>query len=122
MSKISKPEILKQQRELAAYYEGRIRDLGTPIQHAFQSLPMLFSIVALLASGRVFSADGVLAVLFAATAIGVGMVLVVQSGNGKRALRVEAEYAAEHQLLFGEPPRIELIGFALPASPSRRRQ
>lgn len=113
---------MKQQRELAIFYAGRIRDLGTPLIMAWQTLPLLFSVVALLVSGKVFGQAELPSVLFMAAVTGVGLVFVIRHAHERRALQVKAEYEREHELIFGEPPRIDLIGFALPVKPRRRTQ
>ena len=114
-------ESLKQQRDLAAFYEGRVRDLGTPIVQAWQTIPLLFSILALLTAGKVFRPDQLPSALFLVTIVGAGLVFVVRNTHERRAQQVKQEYEREYQLLFGEPPRIELIGFALPAKRLRSK-
>ena len=108
-------ELYKQQRELAAFYEGRIRDLGVPIVQAWQTIPLLLSTLALLIAGKVLAPAQLPSALFFAVIAGVGSVFAIRGAYERRAQRVKAEYELEHELLFGEAPRIALIGFALPA-------
>jgi len=107
-------ETLKQQRELAAFYEGRVRDLGIPIAQAWQIMPLLFSILALFTAGKGLSSDQFAPALLLAVAVGLGMAAFVRAIHERKAMKVREEYEQEHRLLFGVPPRIELIGFALP--------
>ena len=107
-------ETLKQQRELAAFYEGRVRDLGIPITQTWQIMPLLFSVLALFTAGKAFNSGQFAPALLLAVAVGLGMAAFVRAIHERKALKVREEYEQEHRLLFGAPPRIELIGFALP--------
>lgn len=117
----------KEQRELAAFHESRIRDLALPIAPIAQSLGLLLSVAAVLLSTsettpreRWLVVVGAIAMWFVAAAF-------VRFSQQNAALRICAIYAEQHQALFGEPPTIELCGFVLPqrraavASPGARR-
>lgn len=110
---------LKQQHELASFHEGRVRDLAMPLVMAWQAVPIFLSVVALLGANKVLNASQVQFSAFAAALVAVMFMCLIRWSQERRALKVKAEYEREHQLVFGEPPRIELIGFALPVQPTR---
>jgi len=109
----SKRALHKDQRELAAFHQGRLSTLDSVRTLGLGMLSLMISAAAVLVAVERLSTDQAFLIVAAAVFGAVVMIGLTVERARVVAWRISDDYQTDHRELFGDAPRYELVSWLL---------